>query len=209
LAFDDTILVKRPPALVGDIFGSATSWDGRVDQLARNPSLTANTIAVLTAADLDLRDRFERKTLPTATFGHQNHVRLTWVYLTEHSAEVVAEQLCRSLLELATSLGAPERFHYTLTVAWVHIIEAARQQRPDLPFDDLVIVFPQLLDKRTPLEYYTSAHLDSDEAYVRWVSPDRRPFEVAPQIMDIPSELESNRHTETSPPPIRNTICAD
>ena len=68
--------------------------------------------------------------------------------------------------------GVGQRFHHTLTVAWVRIIEAARREHPALPFDALAAACPYLLDKDAPLEYYTREHLFSDDARQGWVEPD-------------------------------------
>lgn len=130
----------------------------------------------LTESDLLLRQQFESKALPNEAFRHREHVRLTWVYLTMESPEAVAVRLCRSLLALATSHGVAQRFHHTLTVVWVRIIESARRQHPDLPFDALVEVCPFLLDKDAPLAYYTREHLYSDIARQSWIEPDVKPL---------------------------------
>jgi hypothetical protein len=127
---------------------------------------------LLTDADLLLREQFETKTLTNAAFRHCEHVRLTWIYLTGDAPDDVATRLCRSLLELATSHGVGQRFHHTLTVAWVRIIEAARREHPALPFEALAAACPYLLDKDAPLEYYTREHLFSDDARQGWVEPD-------------------------------------
>jgi hypothetical protein len=130
----------------------------------------------LTEADVQLRDQFESQTLANAAFRHREHVRLTWIYLTTDPADAVADRLCTSLLSLATSHGVPERFHHTLTVAWVRIIEAARREHPNLRFDALVEACPGLLDKDAPLAFYTRDHLYSDEARKLWVEPDLKPL---------------------------------
>jgi len=130
----------------------------------------------LTPADLLLRDSFEAKTLPNDAFRHREHVRLTWIYLTMEPQAAVSARLCRSLLELATSHGVAQRFHHTLTVAWVRIIAAARADHPELPFDLLAEACPFLLDKDAPLAYYTRDHLFSEDARQRWVEPNRNPL---------------------------------
>lgn len=128
-------------------------------------------IRLLTPADHQLRQQFESKTLENAAFRHREHVRLTWGYLTDESPDAVADRLCHALLELATSHGVAQRFHYTLTVTWVRLIESARRSHPDMPFDALVERCPWLLDKDAPLAYYTREHLYSDDARTRWVDP--------------------------------------
>jgi hypothetical protein len=131
---------------------------------------------LLTPADHQLQQQFETKTLPNAAFRHREHVRLTWIYLTGSVPAVVATRLCRSLLDLATGHGVPDRFHHTLTVAWVHIIDDARRAHPDLAFDALVAACPYLLDKEAPLAFYSRGRLYSDEAKTSWVEPDLTPL---------------------------------
>ena len=133
-------------------------------------------IPVLTESDFHLRQQFESRTLANAAFRHREHVRLTWIYLTAEPADRVAARLCESLLALATSHGVPERFHHTLTVAWIRIIDDARRAHPDLPFDALVEACPELLDKDAPLAFYTREHLYSDEARKLWVEPNLKPL---------------------------------
>jgi len=128
-------------------------------------------IPPLTPADLQLRRQFETRTLENAAFRHREHVRLTWGYLTSEPPAAVEARLCRALLELATSHGVAQRFHHTLTVAWVRLIESARRSHPDMPFDALVELYPWLLDKDAPLAYYTREHLYSEDARTRWVAP--------------------------------------
>jgi hypothetical protein len=132
--------------------------------------------SLLTPADFLLREQFETRTLPNEAFRHREHVRLTWIYLTLEDADRVEARLSRSLLELATSHGVAQRFHHTLTVAWVRIIESERRLRPDSPFDALVAARPGLLDKDAPLAYYTRERLYSNEARQRWVEPDLKPL---------------------------------
>lgn len=126
---------------------------------------------LLTNADLQLLEQFEAKTLANGAFRHREHVRLTWIYLTSRPPDAVAACLCQSLLALATSHGVPERFHYTLTVAWVWIIDDARRAHPSLPFDALADAVPSLLDKDAPLAFYTRDRLYSDAAKKSWVEP--------------------------------------
>lgn len=132
--------------------------------------------SLLTPADFHFREQFETRSLANAAFRHREHVRLTWIYLVSNPPDEVTVRLCESLLALATSHGVAERFHYTLTVVWVRIIDAARRDHLDLPFDALVDACPSLLDKDAPLAFYSREHLYSDEARKSWVEPDLKPL---------------------------------
>ena len=131
---------------------------------------------VLTDADLLLRSQFESQSLENAAFRHREHVRLTWIYLNGEPRAAVEARLCSALLALATSHGVAQRFHHTLTVAWVRIIESARRSHPDTPFDALVEACPWLLDKDAPLAYYSRDVLFSDDARARWLEPNLKPL---------------------------------
>jgi hypothetical protein len=133
-------------------------------------------ISRLTESDLQLRQQFETRALANGAFRHREHVRLTWIYLTGEPADQVVPRLCESLLALATLHGVPERFHHTLTVAWVRIIDDARRAHPDLPFDALVDACPMLLDKDAPLAFYSRDHLFSEDARKFWVEPNLQPL---------------------------------
>ena len=132
--------------------------------------------SLLTASDLLLRQQFETRSLTHEQFRHGEHVRFTWIYLTFESPQRVATRLCRSLLELATAHGVAQRFHHTLTVAWVRIIESERRSFPDMPFEALVAICPTLLNNDAPLSYYSRERLHSDDARQRWVEPDLKPL---------------------------------
>lgn len=132
--------------------------------------------SLLTPADLLLRDQFETRTLPDGGFRHREHVRLTWIYLTMEPPDAAGERLCRSLLDLVTRDGAAHKFHRTLTIAWVRIIAAARREYPERAFEALVEACPILLDKDTPLSYYSHDRLYSDQARHEFVEPDLRPL---------------------------------
>ena len=133
-------------------------------------------VSLLAPSDHQLREQFESRLLPDGGFRHREHVRLTWVYLTLEPPQLVADRLCRSLRQLASSHGAPQRFHHTLTVAWVRIIESERRSHPDSSFEDLIAACPWLLNKDLPLVYYSRERLYGDEARHRWVEPDLKPL---------------------------------
>src|SRR4051812_50192003 len=82
-----------------------------------------------------------------AEFHHADHVRLTIVYLARHGREATRNRLADGLLRFATLKGHPEKFHVTMTRAWVDLIDAARTARPDArDAAALVSACPLLLD---------------------------------------------------------------
>lgn len=124
--------------------------------------------------DDELVSGFEAGSLPE--FHHADHVRLTIVYLARHGREATLKRLAGGLLRFATLKGHPEKFHVTMTRAWVDLIDAARTAHPDArDAAALVSTCPLLLDPNALLRFYSAERLDSDIARGAWVEPDRTP----------------------------------
>ena len=105
-------------------------------------------------------------------FPHASHVRLTLIYLSRHGRDGALERLMAGLLRFATAKGQPEKFHVTMTRAWVDLIDAARRSRPELSAAALVDARPELLDRGALLRFYSTERLNSPEARTHWVPPD-------------------------------------
>ncbi len=107
-------------------------------------------------------------------FGHREHVRLAFALLRTEPrkrAERRAESLLRSLAERA---GKPDKFHVTLTRAWM---DAVAHHMHDVPppatFDDLLERHPQLLRANLLDHHYSREVLFSAAARSGYVEPDR------------------------------------
>ena len=122
--------------------------------------------------DDELIQGFEAASL--AAFPHADHVRLTILYLARHGRQETERRLFEGLRRFAAAKGVPEKFHVTMTVAWLDLVEDARQRYPDAGDPaSLVTACPELLNRDALLRFYTSDRLMSDDARQRWVPPDR------------------------------------
>jgi hypothetical protein len=122
--------------------------------------------------DDELVGGFEAATL--ASFPHVDHVRLTIIYLNRFGREKTEQKLFDGLRRFAAAKGVPEKFHVTMTVAWIELVTAARAQHPGLTDSAaLVAACPQLLDRDLPLRFYTPERLNSPEAKAAFIPPDR------------------------------------
>ncbi|MEO8078217.1 MAG: hypothetical protein ABI818_17960 [Acidobacteriota bacterium] len=121
--------------------------------------------------DDELVHGFETGTL--TDFPHAQHVRLTIIYLDRHGREDTLNRLADGLLLFATTKGHPEKFHVTMTRAWVELIVAARAACPGArDAASLVAACPLLLDRDGLLRFYSADRLNSDLARAQWVTPD-------------------------------------
>ena len=121
--------------------------------------------------DDELVAGFEAGTL--AEFHHADHVRLTLVYLARHGRDGALRRMTDGVRRLSAIDGHPEKFHLTMTRAWVDLLQAARAAHPDAPDPAaLVAACPALLDKDALLRFYSRESLHSERARTAWVPPD-------------------------------------
>jgi hypothetical protein len=146
-------------------------------------------------SDDDLVHGFEAGTL--SQFPHASHVRLTLIYLARHGVDETRRRMADGLLLFATMKGHPEKFHVTMTRAWLELIESARRQHPDARDPEaLAQACPALLDKDSLLRFYSPDRLAGDDARAGWVAPDRAPIDAG-ALATIP---------ETDRPPAADSL---
>lgn len=127
---------------------------------------------------------FEAGTLAPEAFPHRAHVRLAWLYLRQYPLTEAAARFTAGIRAFATAVGKPEKYHETITWAYLLIIQdrVARASAdadaggaPD--FDRFAEANSDLLlNGRALLErWYHPATLDAPLARQAFVWPDRMP----------------------------------
>ena len=129
-------------------------------------------------SDDELVEGFESASL--AQFHHADHVHLTIVYLARYGRDEALRRLTAGIQRLAAADGHPEKFHVTLTRAWLDLIDAARAMHPDASSAAaLVAACPALLDRSALERCYSPELLRSDRARTEWIPPDLGPLTAA------------------------------
>jgi len=124
--------------------------------------------------DHEFLDAFESCRLPNELFHHRDHLRLAWIYLQRDGASAAALRVAASIRRYAAHHGKSDKYHETVTAAWLRLLaESADRVRP-ANFDELLDACPELLDKNTLQHYYSPELLASEAARVQFVPPDRR-----------------------------------
>jgi hypothetical protein len=104
----------------------------------------------------------ESCTLSPAEFGHQGHVRAAFLCLQQGEFAEALQRVRRAIRNFATHHGSPERYHETMTVAFVALIQermfesGVRGGWPEFAGEN-----PQLLDAGVLGQFYTRAELES------------------------------------------------
>ncbi len=119
-------------------------------------------------------ERFEACTLPEDAFHHGDHVRLAYLYLRDLPPLDALARFTTGLKRFATSLGKPDRYHETITWAYLLLIHERLQRAPADNFESFARANPDLLAWRPSVldAYYQPGTLGSDLARRAFVMPD-------------------------------------
>lgn len=126
--------------------------------------------------DVEFRERMEACLIPGDAFRHRDHIRLAWIYLRETDRATATGRIRATIQRYAAHHGAARKYHETLTVAWLRLVDAAMRglRCPDGEdhFDAFISRHPWLLDKNALQRFYSAELLSSERARHEWVEPD-------------------------------------
>ena len=110
--------------------------------------------------------------LPETAFGHAAHVRAAYLYLRAEGFSGALDRTRRAIRSFARHLGQVERYHETITVAYLALIQQHICQRGDgggwAAFER---ENPELLEPGLLLEFYPRTQLESALARKVFVLP--------------------------------------
>jgi len=112
-------------------------------------------------------------------FGHREHIYVAWLSLQHRPFTEAVELVCDGIRRTAIYANAPQKYHRTVSEAWLRLVAHHVATTPSGSFDDFVAGAPALLDKRLLARHYTPSVLASAAARTGWVPPDRVPFPAA------------------------------
>jgi hypothetical protein len=117
-------------------------------------------------------------------FGHRQHVHLTWLAVRRYGTGAAIAVVSDGIQRTARYAGAPQKYHATVSRAWVELVGYHVAAGDDDDFDDDFEAFvdrhPALLDKRLLARHYRSSTLAAVEARSAWVEPDLLPLPRPP-----------------------------
>lgn len=120
---------------------------------------------------------FHDTSLPGEEFRHKGHLRLAWLILSRHQREVAETIVAQEIRRLASASGATNRYHDTLTRFWVRLLSHVMEKVPEgRSIDELLAMFPFLLDKSLPYRHWHGETFNSEQARAGWVEPDLVPL---------------------------------
>ncbi|MGZ3424270.1 MAG: hypothetical protein ACXWUG_13885 [Polyangiales bacterium] len=119
---------------------------------------------------------FENGTVDPKAFHHREHLYVAWCYLRELPLEEALARYVRNLRALTRTLGVPEKYHATMTWAYLALLDGLMQE-PELreSFEALANKHPSLFDAKDGMlfDHYDQSELQSEAARRRFVLPSR------------------------------------
>ncbi|MFE8603630.1 hypothetical protein [Archangium violaceum] len=133
------------------------------------------------ASDEEFLSAVECAQWPGEHFGHREHVRLAWLYLRRHGPAEGYERIRGTIQKYATALGAPGKYHETVTRAWSAHVYRALKETPELePFSAFQEAHAGLRDSKLLSHHYRKETLEAEGARREWVAPDVSPLPAFP-----------------------------
>jgi hypothetical protein len=122
--------------------------------------------------DEDFLAALESCTLAERDFGHVAHVRAAYLYLRSDGFALALQRIQGALRRYVASLGKPDRYHETITVAYLALIQQALHERGDGGgWEAFSKSNPQLFQRGLLLQFYPQAQLDSQLARETFMLP--------------------------------------
>jgi len=115
--------------------------------------------------DQEFLRALENCELAERDFGHAAHVRVAYLYLQKSDFAAALERTRRTIRNYAKHLGKPDRYHETITVAYLALIQQHIFERgndggwPAFAKNNAELFQPDLLHR-----FYSRAQLDSEIA---------------------------------------------
>jgi len=133
---------------------------------------------LLSTEDRAFRTQLESCETPPAEFNHRAHLRLAYVYLTEHDTETAYQRMRDALVRFLEHNGVDaSKYHDTMTRAWILAVRHFMEKTPGAGSSDSFIEQnPAMLDSKIMLTHYSAEVLFSNEAREGFVEPDLDPI---------------------------------
>ena len=118
----------------------------------------------------------ESCTLPESAFGHHAHVRAGYLYLKRSDFAEALDRIRRSIRAFATHHGKPDRYHETITVAYLALIQQCIFERGDAGgWTTFAQLNPELFDPELLGQFYERDVLESNMARRVFLLPRSKP----------------------------------
>ena len=111
--------------------------------------------------DQQFLEALEGCELPPELFSHREHVRAAFLYLERLPFGAAIDRMRATLQAYTAFLGRADKYHETLTVAFMCLVNAHRRRGGYADWPEFARLNPELFDSRLLRQYYDPATLAS------------------------------------------------
>lgn len=126
-----------------------------------------------------LADDFENYEFDAASFSHEQHVGVAYEMLQRHDFLTAMYRYSDVINTVATRLGAGDKFHVTITLAFMSLIAERAHGRTYDSAQAFIEENPDLLTRSPLAEYYSKERLATETARRLFLLPDLQPLPTA------------------------------
>lgn len=130
-------------------------------------------------SDAEFKEQFLSCALNPAVFSHEAHLRLAWLTIEQYGLDKAEQEVEQQLLNFVEFVGAKDKYHKTLTLAAMKIVNHFMQKSGSDNFTDFIQEFPQLNKnfKELIASHYSVDIFKSEKAKRAFLEPDLLPFD--------------------------------
>ncbi|MEP0262888.1 hypothetical protein [Dokdonia sp.] len=129
--------------------------------------------------DTDFAEQFKNGSLNPEIFNHEAHLRLAWIYISTFGLKQAEHQIQDQLQKFVEIIGAKDKYHKTLTIVAIKIVNHFFQKSKSDNFTDFIDEYSQLKTDFKELinTHYSFDIFGSEKAKTEFLKPDLLLFE--------------------------------
>jgi len=126
-------------------------------------------------SDNEFEEQFKALNLSPEVFSHEAHLRLAWIHIRKYGVNQAEQNISNQLLAYVVKLGAADKYHTTVTIVAVRIVNHFMKKSECESFDEFIERYPELKSNFKELinKYYSFNVFNSEEARKSFIDPDR------------------------------------
>ena len=129
--------------------------------------------------DQEFKSKFEDCSLNPVLFTHEAHLRLAWIHIRDHGVDQAVKNICEQIKMFDQTYGDGTKYHKTVTVAAVKMVNHFIQKSTETNFKDFINNFPRLRENFKDLlgSHYSYDVFSFEKAINEYIEPDIQPYD--------------------------------
>ena len=121
----------------------------------------------------NLTKQFEAHDIDPSAFRHIDHIGVAYEMFHTHGFLPTLIKFSEAVESIATKAGAPKKFNFTITLAFLSLIAERIHRTEHSTFDEFLARNEDLLDKEALKGWYSEERLCSSLARGQFLLPDK------------------------------------